>query len=179
MIAKTRNTLVIFGIGLFIAVLFFTCGCSTTKEISVKTEETTTIQPINVVVPPISGVIPDIPLTKPDTYEGTGVITTTDSLTGKTSKTKVRKVVVTIRKDPKGKPVADVRIDAQQDPIQTEAKVTNRKVVTDTNTKTEGWGITIWNDVKWWILGLFLVLVVAVIMLKKLFPSLIKTYLRI
>jgi len=165
-------------IGLIIAVLFFTVGCSTTKEISVKTEETTTIQPINVAVPPITGVIPNIPLTKPDTYEGSGTITTKDTVTGKTSTAKV-KVKVTVKKTPQGKPVADVQINTQQDSVRVEAKVTNSKVTTNTNTVTEPFLITIWNDVKWWFLGLFVFLVGAIIVLKKFFPALIKTYLKI
>lgn len=177
---QTVKLLVIVTLSLF---LF---ACSTTKEISVKTEETTTIQPITIQVPPIRGEIPNIPLTKPDTtdqqpygvYEGERTITTKDEVTGRLSEAKT-KVKVTIRKNTKGKPVADVSLDVQQDSIKAEAKVTNSKTTTNTNTTTEPFLITIWNDVKWWILGLIVILVGAVVVLKKFFPALIKTYLRI
>ena len=165
-------------VGLIIALLLFTVGCTTTKEVSVRTEETVTIEPVNVAVPPISGVIPNIPLTKPDIYEGSGTIITKDTVTGKTTTAKV-KVKVTVKKTPQGKPVADMQISTQQDSIRVEAKVTSSKVVTNTDTITEPFMITIWNDIKWWIVGVLVIMLGLFVIAKTFFPVLLKTYLRI
>ena len=183
---EPKFTKIVIIVGIIIAILFFTVGCSTTKEVSTRTEEYTTIQPITVTVPPISGVIPNIILAKPDTvndqpfgvYIGSGNIATKDSITGKVTNTKT-KVTVTVKKNHAGKPIADVRIEAQQDPIRTEAKVTNSKITTDTKTTTTPFLITVWDDIKWWILDLLLLLIGTFFLLKKFFPTLTKTWIKL
>ncbi len=123
---------------IFLALFFF--GCSSSKELSTSTTETVTIQPIKVEVPPINTIV-TIPLVKPDTtnqqpygeYEGEKEINQTNE-NGTITKA-VIKTKVTIKKDSKGKPIADVKLDIKQSPIETKAQVVSSK--TETNTKTE------------------------------------------
>jgi len=182
---EKKFTYYAIAIGIIIAVVFFLAGCSSSTEITKKVEETTTIQPVTVTPPKVESK-QDLPLINEsatgnnitEVYEGTQTVTTKDSSGKKGTATVTNKV--TIKKDSKGKTTnVNVESKVQQAPFTTDAKVTKAKVTTDTNTKTEGWGITIWNDVKWWLLGLLIICILAIVIAKKFFPVLLKTYLRI
>jgi hypothetical protein len=163
-----------------LTLLFF--GCSTVKEVT--TEETTTVQSITFPVPKVEGKfdIPLIPIETPhkenedEVYQTTQEIKTVDPITGKTSKAVVD-IKQTRKKDIKGKPFLDTELKVQQDSVKRDANVTEKKKVT--NIKTEPFLITIWNDIKWWILSLLIICILGVIILKKFFPTLLKTYLRL
>jgi hypothetical protein len=157
-------------------------GCSVTKEVT--TEETTTVQSIAVDVPKVEGkfnipkVRTEITVDKipEEIFQTIQVIKTTDPISGKTTKATID-IKQTRKKDSKGESFLDTELKVKQEPIKTDAAVTKKKV--DSTTKTESFFVMIWNDIKWWVLGLLIICVLSIIILKKFFPTLIKTYLKI
>ncbi len=157
---------------LFIS-LFLFAACSSTKEISVLSTETTTIEKIKVDVPPVAAelVIPKIYSDPaiPDTtaygyYEGERVI---EQKNPDGTKTEARiKAKITVKKA-SGKPVADVKMEVQQSPIEKPAKVVNKVETVSQQKETTGFG----EYFKYFCYIMFVLVILTVISyIKGLFP---------
>jgi hypothetical protein len=177
-----------------IAVIFFTACSSTVEttkhtELTKRTEEIITIEPMTVPVPEVKGKF-DVPLIRVDTtaekelneiYQTSQVIETENPLTGKKSK-----AVIDIRqerkKDKKGKSFLSTEVNFQQEDINTEGKkiyskeTTDSSAVDDSKKKTEGLLVVIWNSVKWWILIFFIIAIPIAILIKKVGWTVTKKY---
>lgn len=110
----------------FICVVFI-AGCSSTQE-TFKTSETISIEPIKFEVPKIEGKI-ELPLVKADTlkekpygiYEGEKIIETQQPDGTKTKAT--AKIKAELKKDSKGNPFLDTKIEIKQDSVSKPATI--------------------------------------------------------
>lgn len=153
---------------LFLILLLPLMGCSVTKEVSTRSEETTKIQEIAVKPPDVEHTIiaPIVPKkdsanSQVEEYESIIPSTVIDKKDGTEIKSTVKKTKVIIHKDTKQ---AEVQIQLEQE-VKADAKVTETKTITNSNIESKPFYVDIFNRF-YWLFILAIIIGIIVLILK-------------